>query len=66
MSWCTSGVELQVRLFIDNSHLGSILRFQRFPCCMKVIHELSDEPVLFCIYVCENVVLFMFRWPQGR
>ena len=28
MSWCTSGVGLQVLPFIDNSHLGSILRFQ--------------------------------------
>ena len=28
--------------------------------------SLSDEPVLFCIYVCENVVLFLFGWPYGR
>jgi len=28
---------------------------------------LSDEPVLFCIYVCNIVVfVYMFRWPQGR
>ena len=30
MSWCTSGVGLQVLPCIDNSHLGSIHRFQRF------------------------------------
>jgi len=29
MSWCTSGVGLQVLPFIDNSHLGSILHFQQ-------------------------------------
>jgi len=28
--WCTSGVWLQVLPLIDNSHLRSILRFQRF------------------------------------
>ena len=28
---------------------------------------LSDEPVLFCIYVWIIVVfVFMFGWPQGR
>ena len=32
MSWCTSGVGLQVLPFIDISHLWSILRFQRFSC----------------------------------
>jgi len=32
MSWCTSGVGLQVLPFIDNSHLGSILFFQWFSC----------------------------------
>ena len=32
MSWCTSGVWLQVLPFIYNMHLGSILRFQRFSC----------------------------------
>ena len=40
-----------------------------------VLHEsvscvclwLSDEPVLFCIYVWIIVVfVFMFGWPQGR
>jgi len=32
MSWCTCGVGLQDLPFIDNSRLGSILRFQRFYC----------------------------------
>jgi len=32
LSWCTSGVGLQVLSFIDNRHLGSIHRFQRYPC----------------------------------
>ena len=34
MSWCTSGIGLQVLPFIDNSHLGSILHFQGFSCCV--------------------------------
>jgi len=28
--------------------------------------SLSDEPLLVCIHVSENVVLLMFGWPQGR
>jgi len=32
MSWCTSGVGLQVLPVIDNRHLGSIHHFQRFSC----------------------------------
>jgi len=32
MNWCTSGVGLQYLPFIDNRHLESIPRFQRFPC----------------------------------
>ena len=32
MSWCTSGVGLQVLPFIDNNRLGSILHFQLFSC----------------------------------
>ena len=31
MSWCTSGVGLQVLPFIDKRHLGSNF-LQRFPC----------------------------------
>ena len=32
ISWCTGGVGLTVLSFIDNTHLGSILRFQHFSC----------------------------------
>jgi len=35
MSWCTSGVGLQDLPFIDNSHLVSIPRFQRFSCLYR-------------------------------
>jgi len=45
MSWCTSGVGLQVQLFIDNRHLGSIHLFQRYSCCrgshMEAFREVS-------------------------
>jgi len=33
MSWCASGIVLQVLPFIDNRYLGNIHRFQRFSCC---------------------------------
>ena len=32
MSWCTSGVGLQVLPFIDNRQMGRTHRFQRFSC----------------------------------
>ena len=32
MSWCTCSVWLQVLPILDNSHLGSLPRFQRIPC----------------------------------
>ena len=34
MSWCTSGVGLQVLPFIENCHLGS---FHRFSCLLIVV-----------------------------
>jgi len=45
MSWCTSGVGLQVLPFIDNSHLGSIHRFQWISCYYRCdyIQEIQRE-----------------------
>ena len=49
MSWCTSGVKLQVLPFIDDRYLGSMLRFQRFSCFVgnNAIHVLYEFPIKF-------------------
>ena len=39
VSWCTSGVGLQVLPFIDNRHLGIIPRFQWFPCWYCLLYN---------------------------
>jgi len=44
MPWCTSGVGLQVLPFINNSHLGSIPRFQRFSCYYKLATNMVMWP----------------------
>ena len=41
MSWCTSGVWLQVLPFIDHRHLGSIPHFQWFS-CISLCSLISD------------------------
>jgi len=49
MSWCTSGVGLQVLPFIDKRHLGSIHRFQWFACFDVLIY---------------NSIVFLWSKPQ--
>ena len=46
MSWCTSVFLLQDLPFKDNMHLGSIPRFQPFPCvyiCFQLIVRTLSE-----------------------
>ena len=43
MSWCTSGVVLQVLPFIDNNHLGSTLRFHRFSCLHQMVEPYWED-----------------------
>ena len=52
MSWCTSVDGLQVLPVIGNSHLGSILRLQRFSCLRSMtvrLCSLGSMTVLLCI-----------------
>jgi len=62
MSWCTSGVGLQVLPFIDNRHLGSIPRFHRIPyyCCMFYFGY-SD-----IVYCCNHDISCLLRCSHKR
>jgi len=51
ISWCTSGVGLQVLPFIDNTHLGSIPRFQRFSCHFRALRLFQVSSI-----VCDDVI----------
>ena len=55
MSWCTSGVGLQVLPFIDNSHLGSNLCFQFFVTTLAILRT----NIIFIIKVFTNSQCFV-------
>jgi len=58
MSWCTSGVLLQLLPFIDNSLMGSIPRFQRFPCLyFAIVCLLSTVKDNSNQYDCKKIVI---------
>jgi len=61
MACCTSGgLITNVLPFIDNMHLGSILRFQRFSCLFYLWYLLvhrSCSFIFFVIIVCRIMVV---------
>jgi len=46
--------------FIDNRHLGSIHRYQRFPCCLFALFNFVTAMLL--VYRKDNYVMYKTYW----
>jgi len=67
MSWCTSGVGLQVLPFIDNSHLWSILRFQWFSCLILLFSKIAYIKMrIVYLYLQVYVLEVYMSWDQSN